>query len=505
MQTKSLNLIIFLLLFSQTGSAQQWEQTQTDKSYARARVILLASLEAHGGKVKLEAVSNVSLKFRGTHNLPLQNLKPDFSLNPLPKEGSLIFDGKNNRISLEDKIDRPGVYTGWHRLISDGGKTFDLNLRSSQYRPASPVTLTQRAVNMLPHLVLLEALKRAATMRWLGDANYENKNHHLLSFSNSAGQQLTLYIEADNKRLIKVESLASLPIYGDRSWEFIFAKYELNSGFLLPRERLIKLNGVVTERLSYSDIKVNTDLAQQLFIVPTDFILQDDNVSRAAKKIGVTKIANDIYTVDNAQETDYKVMFIAFDEFILIAGAPLGISESVIEKIKETIPGKPIRYVVPTHHHSDHAGGLRSYIAEDITIITTPGNKNFVETFSETSFTINPDKLSRNPRPAVIETISGKKRTISDRTHKVELIDIGPTPHADEMIIVYLPDEKIIYQGDLLEIDDDDPVNELTANEVTAYFYRKIQELDLKVEKIIGTEGRSATLDDLRKAVQLRK
>jgi glyoxylase-like metal-dependent hydrolase (beta-lactamase superfamily II) len=505
MSRKTLCVIACAWLCCVVASAQQWEPTETEKSYGRAHDILRASVEAHGAGERVEALSNISLIFRGTHTLPLQNLKPDFTKNPLPKEGRLIFDGKGGRISLEEKIDRPGVYTGWHRLITDGSKAFDLNLRSKQFRPTSPAALTQRATNLLPHLVLSEALKRPATWRWLGDAVYQNRRHHLICFSNGAGQQLTLYIDADSKRLTKFEVLAALSAYGDRTLEYVFGGYQLTGGVLLPGERLTKLSGVTTEALSYSDVRLNGELGPQLFAAPPDFVLRDDNAQRARRDISVTEVARDVYTVENAGGTDLKVMFVAFDEFVLVAGAPHGISDPVIEKIKETVHGKPIRYVVPTHHHSDHAGGLRSYIAEGITIITTPGNRGFVEDLSTAKFTLSPDRLARSPRAPVIELVRDKRRVIADAAHRVELYDIGPTPHADEMIVVYLPRERIIYQGDLLELDDDDPITELTANEVTVYFHRKIQELDLKVEKIIGTEGRTATLEDLRKAVALRK
>ena len=110
----------------------------------------------------------------------------------------------------------------------------------------------------------------------------------------------------------------------------------------------------------------------------------------------------------------------------------------MLAKIAETAPGKPVRYLVPTHYHSDHTGGLRAYIAKGVTIVTTPGNRGFVERLAKATKTIRPDLLSREPRAPVIETFTGK-RVFDDGTRTLELLDIGPSPHVTESVIAYLP------------------------------------------------------------------
>ena len=42
---------------------------------------------------------------------------------------------------------------------------------------------------------------------------------------------------------------------------------------------------------------------------------------------------------------------------------------AVLAKAKEQIPNKPVRYVVTTHHHWDHLGGIREGIAEGATMV----------------------------------------------------------------------------------------------------------------------------------------
>ena len=52
-------------------------------------------------------------------------------------------------------------------------------------------------------------------------------------------------------------------------------------------------------------------------------------------------------------------------------------SYAVIAEIKRVIPGKPIRYLVTTHHHFDHISGIRNYVAEGATIVTHELNEEF--------------------------------------------------------------------------------------------------------------------------------
>ena len=38
-------------------------------------------------------------------------------------------------------------------------------------------------------------------------------------------------------------------------------------------------------------------------------------------------------------------------------------AEALIDYIEATYPGKPIRYVTGSHHHADHSGGMRPFVA----------------------------------------------------------------------------------------------------------------------------------------------
>ena len=156
-----------------------------------------------------------------------------------------------------------------------------------------------------------------------------------------------------------------------------------------------------------------------------------------------------------------------------------------------------MRYVVPTHHHGDHIGGLRTLIAEGATVVTTPGNRWVIE--AESTAPIK-DALARNPRKAKIETIQNKKRVFEDGTQTVEIIDVGPNSHATEMLVAYLPKQKLLFQGDLFIVPlNDAPVG--PAQQTTIDFAKRVKELGLQSDRVAGVHGKVATWPQVEQAV----
>jgi glyoxylase-like metal-dependent hydrolase (beta-lactamase superfamily II) len=163
------------------------------------------------------------------------------------------------------------------------------------------------------------------------------------------------------------------------------------------------------------------------------------------------------------------------------------------------VPGKPIKYLVLTHHHSDHAGGFREYVAEGASIVTTANTRTFLEK------AVNDSSLlpKSSGRKLTIETIQNKKRVFQDDKHVVEIYDVGPNPHAEEILVAYLPKEKILFQADLLNAAPNGtfPI----AQDSTISFSERIQQLGLQVEKIYGVHGRAATPEELRTSIEKRR
>ncbi len=197
-----------------------------------------------------------------------------------------------------------------------------------------------------------------------------------------------------------------------------------------------------------------------------------------------------------------------FRDFAAVVEAPLNEERSlaVIAEVRKLIPNKPIRYLVNTHHHFDHSGGTRTYVAEGATIVTHQGNREFYEKvlFSPASRTLQPDRLfALNPdvvRDAVFETVN-QKYVLSDGTRTMDIYPIQGLLHNAGMLVAYLPKEKILVNGDLYSppAQGAPPPATPTASMVT--LNQNIQRLKLDVAQHVPIHGRVGTMDEFSKIV----
>jgi glyoxylase-like metal-dependent hydrolase (beta-lactamase superfamily II) len=145
----------------------------------------------------------------------------------------------------------------------------------------------------------------------------------------------------------------------------------------------------------------------------------------------------------------YDSVLVEFRDHIMMleAGQSQARALAYVAEAKKMFPNKPIRYVMNTHAHSDHTGGLPVLVAEGATIITHRNNVEFLEKALNTPRTLLDDTLSRKPTKAKFEGV-GDKKEYSDGTRTIVMHHIPPAPHSNGMLIAYIPKEKIVFQGD---------------------------------------------------------
>ena len=145
----------------------------------------------------------------------------------------------------------------------------------------------------------------------------------------------------------------------------------------------------------------------------------------------------------------YDSIFIEFPDHLMMleAGQNEARALAYIAEAKKMFPNKPIRYVMVTHPHSDHTGGIPAVAAEGAIIVTHENNKEFFERALNTPRTLLTDTLAKNPKKVRVETV-GDKKVYSGGGKTVELYHVPGAPHSNGLLIAYFPKEKVLFQGD---------------------------------------------------------
>ncbi len=498
----SVGVAVFMLFGIFAGHVAAQQKSASEKSYMQARKVLDAALDALGGRDALQKIEDLSLKFKGSNFARNQSLVPEPPYNTQTVEGWATLDFKRRWIVFENTNTLPGFRFSGRQILKDG-KGYTIDLTAKAIAPATnPNFYNNITRSRFPHVMLQLANERAATLRLLGTEDYEGKKHNVITFATPEGAQITLYLDAQTNLLSKYEQLITDSLIGDMTNEVIFPAYSSVGGIRFPTTRLVKVGGELTQDLKYTDVQVNTHPADSAFEKPTGF--EERPEAQNNPPFVVMQLAKDVHLLQNVG-AGYNALVVVFNDYVLVAESPLNdaTSRKAIASVKELAPGKPIKYFVVTHHHDDHSGGARTFMAEGATLVTTPGNISYFEKMANATRTIEPDALTRSPRKPLMEAVQNKKRVFTDDKHTVEVYDIGPSPHAKEMLVVYLPQEKILFQGDLLILPDGSAVN--PANETTLHFAEWLNKSGLAVDKIIGVHGRTGTTADLRRAVELKQ
>jgi glyoxylase-like metal-dependent hydrolase (beta-lactamase superfamily II) len=193
---------------------------------------------------------------------------------------------------------------------------------------------------------------------------------------------------------------------------------------------------------------------------------------------------------------------IEMKDHVIVVEAPINDdrTRAVLAEVRTLVPNKPVRYLVNTHHHFDHAGGVRGFVAHGVRIVTHETNANFLHHAADAPSALRPDLLSRTGRHINLDPVRDL-RVLSDGTRVVEVRHIAGNLHADGLLMVYLPKEKLLIEADAYTPPPRDaPAPAGPANPFTTNLLDNIARQGLAVEWVLPLHGRMAHVAELQKA-----
>lgn len=244
----------------------------------------------------------------------------------------------------------------------------------------------------------------------------------------------------DQNLVERVEALLPNPVVGDLPVEIAYSEYKDFGGVKYPTRIRQSAAGFPTLDLTVTDVRPN---------VPVDIAVPEPARQAAGfyAKIDTQKVADGVWYVAGGS---HHSVVIEMRDHVIVAEGPLNDERAlaVIAETRRLVPGKPLRYVIASHNHFDHTGGLRAFAAEGITVITHEVHRAFFERTLAAPATIAPDHLSKSGKKGMVEGVRDR-RVLTDGTRTVELRHIAGNGHDDGLLMTYLPAEKLLIEADV--------------------------------------------------------
>jgi len=361
---------------------------------------------------------------------------------------------------------------------------------------------TQMEYIMLPEGFLKVALEKNAAVK---TEKIKGKTFTVLTFAGDNKAPVSGYID-DMGYVERVETKISNDVLGDIVWDAEYSNWKDFNGLKFPTHILQHQGTPAFFELNVTDVKPNA---------PVDLSQPQGRGGRGAgggrggagRGEAPAPVSEDLGGGFWLVTGGYGAVVANFRDYIVVIEAPQNDmrANQIIAEAKRLVPNKPIRYVINTHAHFDHSGGLRAFIAEGATIITYKTNKPYYEKVLKDPHTLVPDTLSqKTPQPKMkIETMTEKK-VVTDGEHTIELYHVDNSTHDSGMIMAYLPKQKILVEADEFNVGQANAPTPASINPYHTNMLANIERLHLDVDRIIPihlpNDNRKVSLTELRTA-----
>jgi glyoxylase-like metal-dependent hydrolase (beta-lactamase superfamily II) len=374
-----------------------------------------------------------------------------------------------------------GVYVrGEHQLVSMLSGDHAWNVMG-QAAVAAPIALADRQFQFwsTPHGVIKAAM-----------ANPAGVQGRTIAFGIPGRFQATAALDAANL-VERVDGTLSNPVLGDMAVTVSYEDYRDFGGVKFPTKIRQMYGGFPALELTIAEVRANG---------PAD-IKVPDNVRLAGNpytRVQSQKAADGVWYVSGGS---HHSVVIEMKDHLIVAEGPLNDDRAlaVIAEARKLVPGKPIKYLIVSHHHFDHSGGVRAFAGEGATIVTHDASRAFFEQIVAAPATVGPDHLARSGRKATVEGVLDR-RELSDETRTIEVRHIAGIQHADDMLMVYLPKEKFLIQADAYTPPPPNVAPMSPPNPFTVSLLENVTKQGLAVDQILPLHGRMVPLSELQKA-----
>jgi hypothetical protein len=435
----------------------------------------------------------MTLDLNGERVMVDQSRRADPPWDKEPSAVRILIDGRRERWLWESSSHYPGLGAfGSRRVFTDTGG-FEIDIyrtgHGTEVMPVDAEGAARARLEMgrfIPGVLLEQALSSPEGPSVVGRRQSAEGRVDVVRFNDHRGREVHLLIHSATGSLLGYELHRPDPVWGDAFDSVAFTGLHRSGGLGLPERRAEFTNGALVRELLYR-VRVGTPVPDSLFSIPEGYDLPgsgtahhhmdaDDGDALAALAPGAW-----IDTRSGAMVAEFQDHLVVFD-----CPNDFATSQATLDDLGRQFPAKAVRYLVASHTHPDHCGGARAYYRAHVALITARGHTGFYQRLADARHTIAPDPYDRSAHPPQLEPLApGATRVLADRTQRVELYNIGPSPHSEETIIAFLPKAGLLWQVDLFLAPMTGPMT--PARPVSEWLARHLDSAGLGFDRIIDT------------------
>jgi glyoxylase-like metal-dependent hydrolase (beta-lactamase superfamily II) len=411
------------------------------------------AVAAMGGEAALRGVRSVSVDFYtatfalGQEETPESPARANFAV------GQNLTDYAGNRqLGVVELRNVAGAVNRLRRVTAGGIGMLETNGRQAPDNPGQVASIEGGMRRALERL-LITALDNPATVRALPSHSWRGEQYAGVHYENGP-DTLNIYFDRRTGLPTVTESITDDAILGDRHTVSWYTRWQPSGEILSPRQYDITVNGRPQTNSVFTAVTVNPAVADSQFVIPDSIASRAQRPSPTPPAITVTlvELAPGIW---RAEGGSHHSLVVEQGTRLVVVEAPQSKTrmQAVLDTLKARFPGKPVGLVVNTHHHWDHAGGLRAALAAGVPAVTHARNAAFVRGIAAARKTVSPDALARRLGPARIRppaiTAVEDSMVLGAGDGRVVIYRL-PTTHVEGMLAAYVPGARLLFVSDVL-------------------------------------------------------
>jgi hypothetical protein len=454
--------------------------------------------DALGGVDRVRAVKTLIMEGEGTNPNVGQNVTPDAPLTDWKITGyKKTIDLAHWRLHFQQRRDAKFEFSmaniNHQNFVLDGDVAFNVD-RDGKTARAPDAAVRDRRIEMLNHPV---AIVRATLDGYLTPSNLRREGKvDAIDLKTAQGDELTLTLDPSTHLPASLRWISSSDNLGDIHNETFYTDYAAVIGLEMPQHYVNKIDfrnyTTVDIRISKNVVDGDPGNLEAPAAVKAAAPPQPPPIT-----VDPVEAAPGVWWMKGSGNHSSTLYIFADHKTLFEAPASAAQAKVVIAAARKIVPEKPLTEMIISHHHFDHTGGLRTVVAEGLTIISHQANQQYFRELASRKATLHPDELALHPMPFKFKGV-GESAVLKDKALEVYLFQMKENVHSTYNLVAWVPKYKLLSQSDLFD-----------ANWYyflwSDNYFANLKRLGLHFDRDLPVHGSIMGYDDEKRVVEERK